>query len=122
MDDIDPASTERYVNVASVGDPAAARVCAALLESSGIPVRLHGEALGPYALTVGDMAVTALWVPQSMVEDAVAVITAAEIDHALVTDPEEGIQDPWTLPMRLLAALMAALLGWTVVRALLRVF
>ena len=61
--------------MAEVADPAAARVYAALLRSAGIPVRVHGEAEGPYVLNLGPWAVTRLWVPESARDDAVAVLS-----------------------------------------------
>jgi hypothetical protein len=118
---MEPALGERFTLVAKLGDPGAARLSAALLDSAGIPTRLHGESLGPYVLTIGEMAVTEVWVPESMVEDAVQVLLAAEIDHTLVVSPEE-VADPWTLPMRLSALGVAGLVAWGVVRAVLRVF
>ncbi len=114
---------DAFVKVASVGDPAAARICAAMLESTGIPTRLHGAALGPYVMTVGDWAVTDIWVPQSTVDDAVEVLTAAEIDNALVLADRSGaIADPGSLPMRVIALVVLVFLVDAVVRTLMRVF
>jgi hypothetical protein len=114
---------DAFVKVASVGDPAAARIYAALLESTGIPTRLHGEALGPYVMTVGAWAVTDIWVPGATVDDAVEVLTAAEIDDTLVLADRGGaVADPGSLPMRLLALVMLVILVDAVVRTLMRVF
>lgn len=114
---------ERFVEVASVGDPSAARVCAALLDSAGIPTRVHGESLGPYVMRIGEMAVTKLWVPESMVDDAIEVLVAAEIDDTLVlTESGSALADPGNLPMRVLAGFVAVVLLAAVVRALMRVF
>lgn len=116
-------ASERFVEVATVGDLATARLCAAMLESSGIATRLHGESLGPYAVTVGAMAVTRIWVPEPMVDDAVAVLTAAEIDHTLVLPDHAGaVADPGALPMRIVAVISAVTLAGAVVGALMRVF
>ena len=113
---------DAYVKVASVGDPATARICAALLESAGIPTRLHGEALGPYVMSVGDWAVTDIWVPGSTVDDAVEVLTAAEIDQTLVLADRRGaVADPGSLPMRILALVVVVILVDAVVRMLMRV-
>ena len=51
--------------------------------SSGIPVQLHGEALGPYAVTVGRWAVTTLWVPESDRDDAVELLRAENLEPEL---------------------------------------
>lgn len=59
-----------FVRLAVLPDAAAAHLCAALLRSAGIEARLRGEALGPYRLTVGDMAVTEVWVPAADLDDA----------------------------------------------------
>lgn len=66
------------MRLAEVSDPSAARVYAALLDSAGIPVRLHGESMGPYVMALGDWAITELWIPESAWDDAVAVLTAED--------------------------------------------
>ncbi len=53
---------ERYVCVAKMSDVNEARVVAARLESEGVASRLHGEALGPFPVTIGRLAETQLWV------------------------------------------------------------
>jgi hypothetical protein len=112
-----------FVRVASVGDPSSARLCAALLDSAGIPVRLHGESLGPYVMRVGEMAVTEIWVLPEDVGDAIEVLTAAEIDDTLVlADGSPGDADSAALPMRAIALAVALILGLAVVVALMRVF
>jgi len=63
-----------FVLLATLADPAAAELCAALLRSAGIDSRLRGESLGPYRLTVGSMAATQVWVPASELQDARDVI------------------------------------------------
>ena len=113
---------DRFVKVASAGDPGSARLCAALLDSAGISVRLHGEALGPYVMTVGQMAVTEIWVLESAMEDAVEVLTAAEIDHTLVVSDSGDAVAESAVPTRLLALVVAAVFLTAVVVALLRVF
>ncbi len=56
--------------LATLGDLASAQVLAARLESAGIVVRLRGESLGPYRMTVGAMAATEVWVTESDLEEA----------------------------------------------------
>jgi len=63
-----------FVLLATLADPAAAELCAALLRSAGIDSQLRGESLGPYRLTVGSMAATQVWVPASELQDAQDVI------------------------------------------------
>jgi hypothetical protein len=88
------------VKLAEVADPSAARVYAALLDSAGIPVQLQGESLGPYVVTVGDWAVTELWIPESAWDDAVEILTAEgpSRDLTLVAPPQppgSGDLPPW---------------------------
>ena len=66
------------MRLAEVSDPNAARIYAAILDSAGIPVRLHGEAMGPYVMALGDWAITELWIPESAWDDAVALLTAED--------------------------------------------
>src|SRR4030067_375782 len=66
--------TTRYVSVAKLGDPGVANIAVAMLQSAGIPARAHGEALGPYRMTVGEMAITEIWVPACDVDDALEVL------------------------------------------------
>ncbi len=65
---------ERYVCMAKVSDLNLARVAAARLESEGISVRVHGEALGPFPLTVGRLAETQLWVVADQSEAAILIL------------------------------------------------
>jgi len=112
-----------FVKLATLGDINSARVCAALLQSAGIEVRLRGEALGPYPVTVGQMAITELWVPQPDFDDAVELMVEAEVDHVLMPEERRGaVADPEALPMRVLAAVILFIVAAMVIRALLRVF
>lgn len=113
----------QFVSVVRLGDPAAAQLAVAMLRSAGIPARASGESLGPYRLTVGDLAVTEVWVPEPDLEDAREVLAGSD------AKPEPGwgshtgaLADPAALPMRLLAALTVALMVWAVVRFLMQVF
>jgi len=63
----------------------AARITVARLESEGIEARVPGEGLGPYRLTVGDLAATEVWVAEDRLEEAREIMLASEIDG--ITDP-----------------------------------
>jgi len=71
---VPPADPEPFVLLATLGDPAAAELCAALLRSEGIDSRLRGESLGPYRLTIGAMAATQVWVPITRLDDARSLV------------------------------------------------
>ncbi|MGH8936933.1 MAG: putative signal transducing protein [Acidimicrobiia bacterium] len=71
------------VLLARVSDPGTAQILAARLQSEGVEVRMRGEWMGPYRLTVGAMAETELWVPEADIELSRMVMMAAEIDEAL---------------------------------------
>jgi hypothetical protein len=73
----------QLVLLARVSDPATAQVLAARLQSEGIEVRMRGEWMGPYRLTVGAMAETELWVPEADLDTARLITVAAEIDEAM---------------------------------------
>lgn len=71
--------SQRYVCMAKISDMNLARVAAARLESEGIGVRLHGEAFGPFPLTVGLLAETQLWVVADQAEAAVRALEGTGI-------------------------------------------
>jgi len=117
------APRHHLVPLAKFGDHTAAQIAAALLDSSGIPTRLHGESLGPYRLTVGEMAVTEIWVPETDLDDAIEILTASEIEYALNPEARGGaVADPSSLPMRLVAGVTVGIFAAAVIRALMRVF
>lgn len=111
----------RFVPLAKVGDVATAHVLKARLESEGIPVRVHGFSLGPYPMTVGELAETELWVLSDSVEQASTILLDVEVNDALgVVEREDAAPASLaTLGWRAVASLVAvAFLGvW-----LLRVF
>ena len=94
--------------LATVSDPVSAGVVAARLRSEGIEVRLHGESLGPYRLTVGDWALTEVWVPVDRLAEARRVMLEAEVDDALgeVPDLEAAEEDPADRPITPVGVLM----------------
>lgn len=116
-------SEGRFVHLADVGDLVTARVCAAVLEDAGIEARLHGDALGPYPVTVGRLAVTQVWVRHSDLEEARLVMLESEIEDTLGARLTSGsIAHPNSLPMRLMALLVGTLLVLAVAWELMRVF
>ncbi len=119
----------RFVRLTTVGDLTTARVLAARLVSEGIETRLHGDALGPYPMTVGALAETQIWVLSDRIEEASRLLLDAEvndalgfIDHgALDTDDStdgaisgdrprvRGLSMPWRITASIAAALLAVL-------------
>lgn len=84
---------------------------------------MHGESLGPYPVTVGRMAVTQIWVPQSEAGRASEVMLESEVEYTLGTEQRGGaLSDREALPMRLAALIMAIVVGTAVVRLMMRVF
>jgi hypothetical protein len=106
--------------LATLPDRAAAEICAALLRSAGIEPRLRGESLGPYRLTIGQMAATEVWVPVAQLEDARTVLEDSELPEE-AEFPSEPAAEPaaragwgwWVLVAAALLGLLAwALAGW----------
>ena len=117
---MDPESAApRFVHLATMGDLMAARTTAARLESDGIEVRVHGEALGPYRLTVGDLAVTELWVVSDRFEEARRIMLAAEVD-GVIRSVEESAESESPAGILMLIALV--LLAVVAVRLAVLVF
>lgn len=118
-----PTTPEPFALLATLGDPAAADLCAALLRSAGIESRLRGESLGPYRLTIGEMAATQVWVPCSRLDDARSLIAEGEILDYEPADPEPPASSPpasggWRAAAPALAALLLALAAWLVLSRL----
>lgn len=105
-----------FVLLATLADPAAADLCAALLRSAGIDSRLRGESLGPYRLTVGDMAATQVWVPATELPDALALIEDSGPPPAsdpTMKEAREGLPGPsWPRWWPAVALGLLALLAW----------
>ena len=113
----------QFVRLATLGDPNSAQLCAALLDSAGIVARVHGESMGPYPMTVGQMAVTEIWVRDHDVDEAKELMLAAEIDQVLGFEGRSGaLVDREGLPVRVMAFVLVIVLGAAVVRFLMRVF
>jgi hypothetical protein len=103
----------RFVRLATVGDVNTARILAARLQSEGIEVRIHGDALGPYPMTVGSFAETQLWVLSDKVEEASHLLLDAEINAVLPSeDPEPGRTHKGTpFELRLVALIVGVVLA-----------
>jgi hypothetical protein len=88
-----------FVLLARISDPNEALMLRARLDAEGIEARLHGEALGPYRLNVGAMAITEIWIPPERMEEARLVLLAADAD-AIVADVEPIGPRPSASPIR----------------------
>jgi hypothetical protein len=117
------ADPEPFVLLATLSDPAAADLCAALLRSEGIDSRLRGESLGPYRLTIGDMAATQVWVPLSRLDDARSLVlegNLGEVELAKPGDPAPALPEArWSPLAVVLGALLAGLALWLLLARLL---
>ena len=72
--------TDGFACIATVADLNLAKVAAARLVSEGFDVRVHGEATGPFPVTVGRLAETQLWVHADDAADAALVLEEIGID------------------------------------------
>jgi len=103
-------SREPFVRLATLGDLASAQVFAARLGAAGIPARLHGEALGPYRVTVGDMAATQVWVGRGDAGEARRLLDEAGLggfaDDSPDTTPRLGVPVPLVFGALAIVALM----------------
>jgi len=114
----------RFVKIATVGDMTAGNVLAARLRSEGIEVRVHSQALGPYPLTVGDMAETELWVMSDRIDDAKTILLDAEVNDAIGGVDAElddyGKSRPYD--MQIIALVLGAVMAGLFVLTILRVY
>lgn len=108
----------RFVCVAKVGDPGTAQILAARLQAENIEARVHSEALGPYPLTVGQMAIAEVWVAEHAVDEARTIVMDSEIKAVL----EPSRAPPWPPGARWAALAVAIVLVVAVVWRLMRVF
>ena len=119
MDDTHGA---RFVPLTRVGEPFLAGILAARLESEGIDVRLHGEAFGPYPVTVGEMAQTEIWVLEDRVEEASRILIEVEA-HSTVHRADPDRKEPSALPeVQVVAIVVGFILALTVIFWLVRVY
>jgi len=117
------ADPEPFVLLATLSDPAAADLCAALLRSEGIDSRLRGESLGPYRLTIGDMAATQVWVPLSRFDDARSLVSEGTLGEFELAEPGDGVplqpEARWSALPAVLGALLVGLALWLLLARLL---
>jgi hypothetical protein len=113
-----------FILLLTASDPAAADLCASLLRSAGIESRLRGESLGPYRLTIGEMAATQVWVPSSRLEDARSLVVEHEWPGLDLAEPGQDRSPvdmphgPWTPPTIVLGTVLVALALWLVLTRL----
>lgn len=104
----------RFVRLTTVGDVNTARILAARLESEGIEVRIHGDALGPYPMTIGSFAETQLWVLSDRVEEASRLLLDAEINALLPPVDAETDETPrlgMPIELRVVALIVGVVLA-----------
>jgi hypothetical protein len=111
-----------FVLLARVSDANEAMLLRARLDSEGIDAHLRGEAMGPYRLNVGAMAVTEIWISPDQMEAARLVLLAADAD-AIVADVEPLGLGPSVHPIRswlwwLVAAVLVAVVAYSRVLAI----
>jgi hypothetical protein len=83
-----------------------AHVIAARLVDEGFDVELHGAVDSPYAVTVGDLSVVDVYVPEDQVDEASYVLLVTEVEAALDDDGPHRRHVP--LALRLTAAALLA--------------
>ncbi|NOX23864.1 MAG: DUF2007 domain-containing protein [Actinobacteria bacterium] len=71
------------VCVARATDVHEAWIISARLKAFGIRSRVHGDAVGPYAFTVGAMGRTEVWVACSDAEEARSVLDVSDQEAAV---------------------------------------
>lgn len=76
-----------FILLTRVSDANEANLIRARLDSEGIEAHLRGEALGPYRLNIGAMAVTEIWIAPDRLDEARLILLAADTD-AIVADVE----------------------------------
>lgn len=107
-----------------VGDLASANIMAARLRAEGIEARVHSPSLGPYPVTVGDMALSEIWVLEDRIEDASRVLLDIEAKSVVGFDEEFTPTERPTqsVEIRTVAALVAAIVAVLFVLRLLSMF
>jgi hypothetical protein len=111
----DRAEWRSMAKLTTVGDPNAARLLSAHLEAEGIETHVRGEALGPYPIGVGSWGATEIWVAESdlvearaIVEEIEAAAADTEVDQAGIgPSPSLGVSVLWWLVAVALLAMIA---------------
>ena len=124
MDDTTEPESGHFIKVATIGDITAGNVLAARLRSEGIEVRVHSPALGPYPMTVGDLAQTELWVMSDRAEDAASVLLDAEVKDAIgASDPDlDHVVTTRPIDLQIVALALGAIMIALFIVAILRVY
>lgn len=113
--------TMRFVPIATLGDLAEAQILAARLESEGVPARLAGESLGPYRISIGQMAETRLLVPEDRYEDARMILLDSEVAVALSGPAPHAEKERWPLWAKVVAVAIGLIFALIFVVNLVRV-
>ena len=124
MDDTPEPESGRFIKVATIGDITAGNVLAARLRSEGIEVRVHSPALGPYPMTVGDLAQTELWVLSDRAEDAASVLLDAEVKDAIgASEPDlDHVVTTRPIDLQIVALALGVIMIALFIVAILRVY
>jgi hypothetical protein len=93
-----------------------AHVLAARLTAEGFDVELRGAVDSPYAVTMGDLALVHVYVPEEQVEDASYVLLVTEVDAVLDEDLPRRRRQP--AYVRFVAAALIATAVITLLSAL----
>ena len=90
---MDESVYQPLVTLTRVGDLTSAHLLAARLQTEGVDARIRGEALGPYPVTVGRMAVTEILVPADAFDDATKLLAELEAITGSTMDVEQEDSD-----------------------------
>ena len=93
-----------------------AHVLAARLTAEGFDVELRGAVDSPYAVTMGDLALVHVYVPEGQIEDASYVLLVTEVDAVLEEDLPRTRRQPSYV--RFVAAVLIAIAIITLLSAL----
>lgn len=91
-----------------------AHVLAARLEAEGIPVQLRGNVDGPYAVTVGDLALVELYVSNEQFDTASELLLEGAVEDALDESPRISRRLSW--PVKAVIWVLLLLPVWSLVR------
>jgi hypothetical protein len=113
-----------FTLLTKVGDLASANIMAARLRAEGIEARVHSPSLGPYPVTVGDLALSEIWVLEDRLGDASQILLDIEAKSVVGFDEEFTPTERPTqsLEIRTLAAIVAAIIAVLFVLRLLSMF
>ena len=114
-----------FTLLTTVGDLASANIMAARLRAEGIEARVHSPSLGPYPVTVGDLALSEIWVMEDRLEDASRILLDIETKSVVGFD-EDYIPDQrrpsFRIEIRIAAAIFALIFVALLARRLVLVY